>query len=166
MPSSIAHGLTAAAIGTAFFPAERARLYIVAAAAAILLDLDAVGWLFGRGDAAFLGGHRGLTHSLAFAGVLAVVLVALLYREPVAHAKWRLRLCLFLAIASHGALDALTTYGAGIKFLAPFSAERFKSPWQPIDAILPEVIGIWLPMTAIILYRRRTRNRRTAASAT
>ncbi|MGH7636627.1 MAG: metal-dependent hydrolase, partial [Gemmatimonadaceae bacterium] len=140
MPSSIAHGLAAGAIGTAFFPAERA-LYVAAVAAAILLDLDAVGWLFGRGDVAFLGGHRGLTHSLAFAAVLTVALVALLYRGTVAHSKWRLALCLFLAIASHGALDALTTYGAGIRFLAPFSAERFKFPWQPIDAMLPEVIG-------------------------
>ena len=154
MPSSIAHGLTAAAIGTVFFPAQRSRLYVVAAAAAILLDLDAVGWLFGRGDVAFLGGHRGLTHSLLFAGTLAAVLVALMSRDTGTLPKWRLWLCLFLAIASHGALDSLTTYGAGIKFFAPFSDQRFKAPWQPIDAVLPEVIGIWLPTAAIILYRR------------
>ena len=41
-------------------------------------------------------------------------------------------LALTLAIASHGVLDAFTTYGEGIQFLAPFTTVRYWSPWQPL----------------------------------
>lgn len=50
--------------------------------------------------------------------------------------RWRsgalalLWLAVTLAIASHGALDALTTYGSGVEFLAPFSAVRYRATWQ------------------------------------
>jgi membrane-bound metal-dependent hydrolase YbcI (DUF457 family) len=35
-----------------------------------------------------------------------------------------------LAIATHGALDSLTTYGEGIQFLSPVSDQRFWAPWR------------------------------------
>ena len=39
---------------------------------------------------------------------------------------------LFVAMASHGVLDALTDGGRGVGFLIPFSSERFFFPWRPI----------------------------------
>jgi len=158
MPSSVAHGLAAAALGAAFYPGERSRLYATAAAGAVLLDVDAIGRPFGLGDLSWLGGHRALTHSLPFAAGLALVAVAAACRGG----HWQGRRVgawayFALAFALHGALDAFTTYGEGVMFLAPFSAWRFKTPWQPLHGILPEIVAIWVPALCIIWYRRRTR---------
>lgn len=78
-------------------------------------------------------GHRGLSHSLAFAAVAAVCCVACLFSGR----EWRssmpvLWFCLFIAIASHGLLDAMTDGGLGVAFFAPFSSERYFFPWRPI----------------------------------
>lgn len=158
MPSSVAHGLAAAALGAALYPFEPRRLYTVAAAGAILLDVDAVGRPFGRGDVAWLGGHRALTHSLPFAVALAVVAVATTCRGPRWQGRRRGAWTYFaLAFALHGALDALTTYGEGVMFLAPLSAWRYKAAWQPFHGILPEIGIIWVPALCILWYRRRVR---------
>lgn len=156
MPSSVAHGLTAVALGAAWYPTARPRLYATAAAGAVLLDIDAIGRPFGLGDVDWLGGHRALTHSLPFAAALAAVLVSAAYRGP----DWRGRRIgawayFALAFALHGALDALTTYGDGVMFFAPFSTWRFKAPWQPFHGIVPEIVGVWLPALAMVWYFRR-----------
>jgi membrane-bound metal-dependent hydrolase YbcI (DUF457 family) len=156
MPSSVAHGLAGVALGALLYPRERARLYATAAAGAVLLDIDALGRPFGLGDLGWLGGHRGLTHSLPFSAALATAALIAASRGP----DWRGRRLgawayFALAFALHGALDALTTYGEGVMFLAPFSTWRYKAPWQPFHRIMPEVIGVWLPALAILWYRRR-----------
>ena len=157
MPSSIAHGLAAAALGAALYPAERARLYAVASAGAVLLDLDAIGRPFGLGDVSWLGGHRALTHSLAFAAALAATVVVVGYRDSNWHGRrFGLWGYLALAFALHGVLDAFTTYGRGVMFLAPFSEQRFKSPWQPFQGIIAEIVAVWLPALAVIRYRRQS----------
>ena len=163
MPSSVAHGLAAAALGILFYPAERPRLYIATAAGAVLLDLDAIGRPFGLGDVGWLGGHRALTHSLPFAAALAIVMVAAICRGD----HWQSRRVgvwayFALAIALHGVFDALTTYGEGVMFFAPVSTLRIKSPWLPLDDILPEVVLIWAP--AIYVIRRHRPNRQLDAS--
>jgi membrane-bound metal-dependent hydrolase YbcI (DUF457 family) len=129
----------------------------------VLLDVDALGRPFGLGDVRWLGGHRGLTHSLSFAAVLAVIVVAAAYRRPDARGR-RLGLWAYfaLAFALHGVLDAFTMYGEGVMFFAPFSAARFKSSWQPLEKILPEMLGVWVPAIAIIIYRRRNCETATA----
>jgi inner membrane protein len=157
MPSSIAHGLTAVAVGTVFFPAERTRrLYVAAACGAVLLDIDAIGRPFGLGDLAILGGHRALTHSLLFAALVSLAIVTAMYRGADGEGR-RLRIfaCFALALALHGVLDAFTTYGEGVMFFAPFSTARYRSPCQPLRGLLPEVVGVWLPMLALIVYKRR-----------
>ena len=80
------------------------------------------------------GGHRGLTHSIPF----AMVLGAAPARSRLLGPGWtgsRLNLWIWLSlvIASHGVLDTVTSYGAGVTLLAPFSWHRFKAPWIPID---------------------------------
>ena len=42
--------------------------------------------------------------------------------------RCRLWLALCFGIASHGALDALTTYGEGMVFWAPWSGARYRAP--------------------------------------
>ena len=75
-------------------------------------------------------GHRGLTHSLFFAAAVAAASIPLWrhLRGPV------LRGCIvtFLALASHGLLDAFTDGGRGIGLLIPFDDGRYFAPWRPI----------------------------------
>jgi hypothetical protein len=49
----------------------------------------------------------------------------------------------------------LTTYGPGVALLAPAAALRVKSAWQPIDGLLAEVVGVWLPALALLWLARR-----------
>jgi inner membrane protein len=78
-------------------------------------------------------GHRGVSHSLAFAAVLATAGVALLpeaWRGGLSRAGlWFL---IAITTASHGVLDAATTGGLGVAFLAPFDGTRWFLPWRPI----------------------------------
>src|SRR5262245_34850680 len=132
MPSSIAHGLAAVALGAVIYPTEGSRFYMSAAAGAVLLDVDAIGRPFGLGDVSWLGGQRPLSVSLLFAAAVARVAVFVVCRGD----RWRGRRIgawayFALAFALHGALDALAAYGDGVMFLAPFSTWRFKAPWQP-----------------------------------
>ena len=105
----------------------------------MLPDADVLAFHFGiaYGD---LFGHRGLTHSLAFAAVVAWLVLAAAYparRWPTD--RGRLWAYLALAIASHGVLDAMTTGGLGVAFLAPVENGRYFFPWRPI-AVSP--IGV------------------------
>ena len=68
-----------------------------------------------------------------------------------------------LTIASHGLLDALASYGQGIELLAPFSQQRYASPWQPIDGPLPEILWLWLP--ALLFLGLNSRSLRPSAAA-
>ena len=56
------------------------RALLLGVLCAVLPDIDVVGFGYGiqYGD---LWGHRGLTHSLVFAALLAASLVALWYRQ-------------------------------------------------------------------------------------
>src|SRR6266480_3052257 len=94
----------------------------------VIPDLDVIGFRFGIRDGDFWG-HRGFAHSLAFAALLAFVIVVLGFRHGVTgmHAltMW---LYLFLATASHGLLDAMTDGGLGVALYAPFDNHRYFFP--------------------------------------
>lgn len=181
MATLFTHAYTAATLGLALTPGRvLPRVLVVGALCAALPDLDVVGFGLGIGYGDLLG-HRGLSHSLAFAAVLAPVLVALLFRGP----RWsklrgRLVLYLFLATASHGVLDALTNGGLGVAFFSPFDETRYFFPFTPVlvspigvraffDArafpvLFSELWWIWAPWTiaAVSLYAvaRRAGRRR------
>jgi inner membrane protein len=162
MPSSLTHAGAAVAIGAGFAPPGTPRRYWVAGVlCAVLPDLDAIGRPFGYGDLAFLGGHRALTHSVSFAIAVGVVVALLAFRDPhqPCSRTW-LATYLALATASHGLLDLLTTYGAGVALLSPFSAVRFQSPWQPIGSLLDEVVYGLVPL-ALCIWAIRLRPQRT-----
>jgi inner membrane protein len=78
-------------------------------------------------------GHRGMTHSLAFAA-LAGTLAAIWLRSRVTFPGGTLGLAATLAAvtASHGILDALTDGGLGVAFFAPVDATRYFLPVRPI----------------------------------
>jgi inner membrane protein len=168
MPSSVGHALVAVAIGTPLAaPTVTRRYWIAGVLCTVLLDLDAIGRPFGWGDVVFLSGHRALTHSILFAAVLALAIGGIGFRD----ARWdgsrtRILTYLFLATASHGALDAFAAYGDGVAFLFPFSAVRYVAPWRPLRG-LNEILWIWLPAILLIMLVRRvqTSQRRSESNA-
>ena len=90
-------------------PVSRRRLVLTLMALAVLPDLDVVGFAFGIPYGDVLG-HRGITHSFAFAAVVACVVAFLFFRGgPWVQMRLRIVVYLFLATASHGVLDAMTS---------------------------------------------------------
>ena len=133
MASVPSHAAFALALGACLAPAGLTRRALTAGAAlAVLPDIDAVGYWLGVPTRALLG-HRGLTHSLAFALSIGLGTAWLLTRRGVP-AAGRVRIALYLALAmvSHGLLDASTDGGQGIAFFAPFSSARYFLPFRPI----------------------------------
>lgn len=158
--------MVAAAIGSTFAPNITTRRYWIAGIlCAVLVDLDALGRPFGRGDLAVLGGHRTLTHSLAFAVLAGLVVAWVAFRHP----RWdgfrgRIALYLTLATASHGVLDAFASYGSGVAFFAPFSTVRYSAQWRPLRA-LNEIYWVWMPALLAFAASRRIRRAKRSAEA-
>jgi inner membrane protein len=179
--SALTHPVVALSLVPAFAPARGAVL--AGALLSVLPDADAIGFWLGVPYGAPLG-HRGLTHSLAFAALLALLaLAALRYpaRGTRPSAPALLYLYLFLCAASHGVLDGLTDGGLGVAYFAPFSNERHFLPWRPIpvspisiggffDArglhvLAREMAWIWLPCAAFAIVTRILAVRRGRAAS-
>jgi inner membrane protein len=95
----------------------------------MLPDADVVGFRFGVRYAA-VWGHRGATHSLAFALVLGLLIGWL--SGWLGLPRLRTTLCAVAVLASHGLLDTLTDGGLGCALLWPFDHARYFAPWRPI----------------------------------
>ncbi len=117
----------------------------------------------------FLEFHRQFTHSLIFIPFGALICALAFY--PVMRSKWfrgrwptarlsfpQVYLFSFLAYATHGLLDACTSYGT--QLLWPFSSERFA--WNTVSIIDPLFT---LPVFILVLlgaYRKNARYARVA----
>jgi inner membrane protein len=136
---------------------------------AMLPDADVIGFKIGIAYEA-VWGHRGATHSVAFAVFIAGVAVAMLRPENWRTVFW----FLLIAAASHGLLDILTNGGLGAALLWPFSESRFHAPITPVrvspigaaffsdrgvQVVLSELRWIWAPALALgfagLFLRRR-----------
>lgn len=112
-------------------------------------------------------GHRGFSHSLAFAALLATITWLLLRGDEDAPLGGvRIWMILFLATASHGILDAMTSGGLGVAFFSPFSNHRYFFDWRPIvvapigvsrffseralAVLKSEFVYVWLPSLGLI----------------
>ncbi|MDN5941960.1 MAG: metal-dependent hydrolase, partial [Nitrospira sp.] len=132
MASAFSHAFVALAMGKAFQNKELSwRELSLGAFCSTLPDLDVIGLYFGieYGD---LWGHRGMTHSIIFAALLAGLLVGVWYRSKSAAAMTGLFLYFFLCTASHGVLDAMTNGGLGVAFFSPFDTTRYFFPVRPV----------------------------------
>jgi len=182
MASAFSHAVAAAAIGSAFYRRGLpARFWVLGAACAIVPDADVIGVALGVPFRSLLG-HRGLSHSLAFAAVLAALVVPVFFARMRTEASpARLWLYFFLATASHGVLDALTNGGPGIAFFAPFDNARYFLRWRPVvvspigirpffsawglRVIESELLWIWLPSLMFVAMTILVRKRLGAAVA-
>lgn len=167
MPTIMTHAAVAAGL-TAAFPSQiiPRRLVTLAAICSMAPDVDVLGSRFGirYGD---LWGHRGLTHSLVFAMVFS--LLGLIAGIPLVVGMGRrllLWLCLFVATASHGLLDAFTDGGLGVAFFSPFDTTRYFFPFRPIavspigvrffsergiSVLWSEFVWVWIPLLLFFL---------------
>ncbi|MCB1214560.1 MAG: metal-dependent hydrolase [Deltaproteobacteria bacterium] len=146
----------------------RLRLAWVLATLSILPDLDVISFRLGIAYSDPLG-HRGLSHSIVFAVVLALI-ASLLFRPKkkiLSKAWFKLYTLCFIALISHGLLDALTNGGLGVGFFIPFDNSRYFLPWQPLEVspisiqnflspwglevILNEALWIWLPVIIFLI---------------
>ncbi len=99
----------------------------------VLPDVDVVGLVLGIPYDHVLG-HRGLTHSIAFAMLIGIVVPRVAVPTiPCFSIRYGiLGIYFWLVTLSHGFLDAVTDGGLGIAFLAPFDTTRYFFPWRPI----------------------------------
>ena len=183
MPSAITHALVGGAMATLAPRRFRGwKLGVALAVTAALPDLDVLAFRFGIPYSHPLG-HRGLSHSLLFALLIASALWIWLSRGAprLSRSSGLLFLVIFLACASHGFLDAFTDDGLGVGFFIPFTGARYFFPWRPIAtsplsigkffgsdgaAILRnEVLWVWIPTMTLLGLAVRVRRRRPPASA-
>jgi inner membrane protein len=143
----------------------------LAALLPVVPDLDAFSTAFYGGP----WGHRGFTHSLAFALVLGMVTAGLTFR-CFRQKWWPLAAVFFVIVASHGLLDACTWGGYEIPFFWPLPGRQ--GNWGPIPvsdiafefpdprhsrAVRAELLWVWLPTAVLVglavAYRRMRRFR-------
>src|SRR5258708_20089423 len=71
MPSVFSHAAASIGIGACFYrPGGPSRVWVAGALCSVIPDLDVIGFRFGIRYTDFWG-HRGFTHSLLFAALLA-----------------------------------------------------------------------------------------------
>lgn len=120
-------------------------------------------------------GHRGASHSLLFAVLVAALFAHLWARRHGLSARWPF-VYLLVCAASHPLLDTCTNAGHGAALFWPISTERFFAPFRPIEAsplslrrffgdaglrvLLSEVLWVWLPALGAGLVWRATGSRR------
>jgi inner membrane protein len=166
--SAFSHAVAALGLGACFYrPGISKRVWIVGAVCSVLPDIDVIGFRFGVRYGDFWG-HRGFTHSLLFAALLASIAVLAVFPRRVSGiGRFGLWCYFFLATASHGVLDAMTDGGLGVAFFSPFDNHRYFFPWTPIRvspigvtrffshrglAVLQsELLWIWLPAAVLVL---------------
>ncbi len=181
MASVFSHAVAALGIGACFYrPGTPKRVWVAGALCSVIPDLDVVGFHFGIHYGDFWG-HRGFTHSLLFAALLASLVMLVGFRQGVPGlGRFALWSYLFLATASHGLLDAMTDGGLGVAFFSPFNNTRYFLRWRPIrvspigiarffsprglQVIQSELVWIWLP-TALLLLSAWLIHRRAAPSS-
>jgi inner membrane protein len=176
MPSLLSHPAVPLALAAAL-PREiiSPGLIVLGMVCSTVPDLDVVGFRFGISYGHVLG-HRGLSHSVLFAALLAGSLALLfpLEVQRVEGSRLTVFAFLFLSALSHGLLDAMTSGGLGVAFFAPFDNTRYFFPWRPIRVspisvsaffsatgrrvLQSEVQWVWLPaasFAAVTLLVRR-----------
>jgi len=180
--SVFSHAVAALGIGACFYrPGTPKRVWIVGAACSVIPDFDVIGFRFGIRYGDFWG-HRGFTHSLLFAALIASTVMLIGFRQVLPGlGRFSMWIYFFLATASHGFLDAMTDGGLGVSFFAPFDNHRYFLPWAPIRvspigvgrfftdrgfAVLQsELVWVWLPSALLAISAWVIRRGQPAAAA-
>jgi len=179
VPTVFSHAAVPLALGVGLGPRiVPPRLLALGVLASALPDLDVIAFSWGVPYGSALG-HRGFSHALCAAAAVALAGTAL--SRSLRVRAGRTGLFLFVAMASHGILDAFTDGGQGVALLWPGSAERFFAPAalrvievspiglsrflsaRGVTVLESELRWIWLPALAlglILVGARRVRSGR------
>jgi len=111
-------------------------------------------------------GHRGFTHSIVFA--LVVALLCSRFSKAFLVRSKTVFLFSFLSMLSHTFLDAMTNGGLGVAAFWPFNSERYFLPWRVIEVspisisrffterglsvLSSEFFYIWLPCLSVAVF--------------
>ncbi|KAF4533782.1 hypothetical protein B566_EDAN005832 [Ephemera danica] len=165
VPTIISHVAAPLAIGLGLgSKAISLRLLVAGIAASMLPDLDVLAFRYGIAYSDQFG-HRGLSHSLLFAAIVAAI--ACMFSARLRASRVVAFAFTFFACASHGLLDMLTNGGLGVALFWPFSDQRFFFPEQVIQVsplslrrflgpaglqvLKSEFLWIWAPAFAAAL---------------
>lgn len=165
MASAFAHIAIPAVIYIAFKSnAVNYKLCLLAALLSVLPDTDVIAFHYGIPYESPWG-HRGFTHSLAFAALIAGLCMFL--ATPLRSSKHTIFIVCFIACASHALLDALTNGGLGVAIAWPFNDHRYFLPFRPIEVspigakaffsewglkvIYSELLWVFLPAAGVSL---------------
>jgi inner membrane protein len=173
--SAISHAVAALGLGTIFARLNvPKRVWVIGTICSVLPDTDVIGFRFGIRYGDFWG-HRGFTHSIAFAAILATAALVLgLFRELPVSSHLGIWTYFFLATTSHGLLDAMTNGGLGVALFLPFDNARYFLPWRPIvvspisvlrffserglAVLQSELLWIWIPAGLLAILMLVSRN--------
>lgn len=145
------------------------RLMVWAALATILPDADVIA--FGLGiPYSDPFGHRGFTHSIAFAGTMG--LMAYAFAPQLNSSRAAACSLIFLSVLSHPFLDSFTNGGLGVAWFWPLDNTRYFMPWQPLEVspigasgffssrgatvLVSEIKWVVAPMAAVMIAGRLT----------
>ncbi|MES2703289.1 MAG: metal-dependent hydrolase [Bacteroidota bacterium] len=161
------------------FPADVStrRFFVIGSICGAVPDFDVIGmWAGIPYESVF--GHRGFSHSILFAALLAFLVMAAAFSSEQIRSKrfWAMWSYFFVATVSHPILDAMTTGGLGVAFFSPFSNARYFFPYRPIrvspigigafisarglSVLRSELVYIWIPSLLVVLLAGLARRRR------
>ena len=133
---NLTHTLTGLMLSRSVVPRSVQRAGLLMMVGANAPDLD-VFWSWIGGTANYLRLHRGITHSIAFSPVMALLAVAIVWLVERKKLPW-LSLWLFswIGVLSHLLLDWTNVYG--IRMYLPFSSE-----WLRLDTVNVVDLVVW-----------------------
>lgn len=163
MPTILTHAAIPLALGLGLGIRTIPKpLLLAGVVACILPDLDVVAFQLHIPYADDFG-HRGFTHSIAFA--VALGLLALAYAQRLRCSRAVAFSFIALSTVSHALLDMITNGGLGVALWWPWSSERLFAAWQVIEvsplslrhilsargwAVLQsELLWVWLPALVV-----------------
>jgi inner membrane protein len=152
---NVTHSLAGLALARAGLGRTTAGATTALVIASNLPDADIVSRLFG--SAVFLEHHRGLTHSIAGAPLLALGL-ALVLRSVFRRSRFLpLMLCGLVGVAGHIFMDLWTSYGTRV--LLPFDHTWYA--WDLTFIVDPVILALLL--ASVVLFRRSAMSPQVAA---
>ena len=153
---NLTHSLTGLALGRAGLSRQTRGAGLALVLASNLPDIDVM--LSLQGSTAYLEHHRGLTHSVLGAPLLAVALAILLRLTVRGSRLGGLFVCSLAGVAGHVLMDLWTSYGTRV--LAPFD-RRFLT-WDLVFIVDPWILAILL---IAVLWKRSSLQAPWIASA-
>jgi inner membrane protein len=120
------------------------KFIVLSALCQWLPDIDVVSYLFAINEQHALG-HRGLTHSLVFAGLVALGILWYGYRDLriASPGWWTMYTWFFVMTALHSVFDAMVASSLGVAFFWPLDTTRYQLPWQPFVDVPVEAAYLW-----------------------